>query len=233
MGKKSTHGHDATDVVDLSTRDSDGAQKLAAALQSDRSPEMRRRRWIVGISLVGVTLAQIMTLKQVGILGRLPDLPGDEVSDRVVDDGHAYKRLETPNAVLQIISYGATAALAAMGGSNRSRETPWLPLALLGKTAYDSFISVKQAQEAIGRREQVSVYPALSLLGAFACLGLAAIDALSAGKSVGGKGAEAWPGVRDGFKDRTGGLTDRGSALWARGRELAGRGGGLFSRATH
>lgn len=230
MGKKTTRGHDATDVVDLSTRDSDAAARLGAELRFDDSAEMKRRRWIVGISLLGVTLAQIMTLKQVGLVRQLPDLPGDEASDRVVDDGHAYKRLETPNAVLQIISYGATAALAAMGGSNRSKEAPWLPLALLGKTAYDSFISVKQAQEAVGRREQVSVYPALSLVGAFACLGLAAYDALGAGKAVSARGADAWPGLRDGARDRTRGLTERGSALFARGREL---GSGLFSRATH
>jgi hypothetical protein len=233
MGKKTLKGHDATDVVDLSTRDSDSAQRLGAQLRFDTSSEMRRRRWIVGISLVGVTLAQIMTLKQVGILKSVPDLPDRAGGERVVTDGHAYKRLETPAAVLQIISYGATAALAAMGGSNRSRETPWLPLALLGKTAYDSFISVKQGQEALSRREGVSLYPALSMVGAFACLGLAAVDALSAGKSVGSRGAHAWPGLRDGVRERAGGVTERGSALWARGRELAGRGGGLFSRATH
>lgn len=226
MGKKTSHGHDATDFADLSTRDGDSAQRLGAELRFDDSTEMRRRRWIVGISLVGVTLAQIMTLKQVGIVRSLPDLPSDGASDRVIEDGHAYKRLETPNAVLQIISYGATAALAAMGGSDRSRTAPWLPLALLGKTAYDSFISVKQAQEALGRREQVSAYPALSLLGAFACLGLAAVDALSAGKSVGAQGKQAWPGLRDGVGDRS-------SALWARGRDLADRGAGLFSRSTH
>lgn len=209
--------------ADLKTSDPTHAERLGQELRFDRSAEMRRRRWIVGISLIGVSLAQIMTLKQVGIVRSLPDLPVRDSDDAVVDDAHAYARLETPNAVLQIVSYGATAALAAMGGAQRAERMPWLPLALLGKTAYDGFVSVKQAQDAVGRREQVSVYPALSLVGAFVCLGLAAVDAFGAGKSMSARGAQAWPSVRDGVRQR-------GSALAERGRGWKDRGADLWSR---
>jgi len=206
---------------DLSTESYDAAGRLGLELREDRSAEMQRRRWVVGLSMLGVTLAQLMALQQTGVVKRLPDLPlPGEDSNRVHEDAHAYKRLATPNAILQVISFGATAALAAMSGSDRARRQPWLPLALFAKTGYDSFIAVKQAQEAVGRKQRVSSYAAVSALSSFACLAIAAIDAATAGRGVAAEGARRYPQVRDAARERSSRLIERGSNV--RDRAMAG-----------
>jgi hypothetical protein len=50
----------------------------------------------------------------------------------------AYQYLSTPDALLGLVSYGVTAWLASMGGENRARTQPWLPLMLAGKVAIDA-----------------------------------------------------------------------------------------------
>lgn len=44
-------------------------------------------------------------------------------------------------------SYAATMALAAMGGKNRAKEKPWLPLALAGKTLVDAFQAARLTRD--------------------------------------------------------------------------------------
>ncbi len=46
-------------------------------LRETTSPELRRRRWMVGLSLVCAAIGRIATLCQVGIRKRLPDPPSD------------------------------------------------------------------------------------------------------------------------------------------------------------
>lgn len=66
-----------------------------------------------------------------GIIRHLPDPPLAVFdSDRVNASNYAYKRAQTPDAVLMILTYGLTARLASAGGKNRARTQPWLPVAM-------------------------------------------------------------------------------------------------------
>lgn len=51
----------------------------------------------------------------------------------------AYEKLETPDAVLGMVNYGVTMILAAMGAPNRAETQPWIPLALVAKTGFDTY----------------------------------------------------------------------------------------------
>ncbi len=122
--------------------------ELSRELRLHQSPDLRRRRWLIGLSLAGVALGQVVGLFQTGILRHLPDPPvGPFDSDRVDASDYAYKRLQLPDAFLMIGTYAVTAALAAAGSEDRARETPWLPVAMAAKTAYDVATNLLLARE--------------------------------------------------------------------------------------
>ena len=121
---------------------------LSRELRLATGPDLRRRRWILGLSLLGTLMAQIVTLLQMGLLRRLPDPPvGPFDSDRVDASDYAYKRLAMPDGVLMLLTYGATAALAAAGGRDRAERMPALPIALAAKTGWDVATNLKLARE--------------------------------------------------------------------------------------
>ena len=122
--------------------------ELSRELRLHRSPDLRRRRWLIGSSFLGVALGQIVGLYQTGILRRLPDPPvGPFDSERVDASDYAYKRLQVPDAFLMVGTYAVTAGLAAAGCEDRSRTKPWLPVAMGAKAAFDVATSLKLAGE--------------------------------------------------------------------------------------
>ena len=80
----------------------------------------------------------VIALYQMGLLKHLPEPPLPIFdADRVDASEEAYKRFSTPDAILGLGSYAATMGLAAMGGSDRARKAPWIPLALAAKVGFD------------------------------------------------------------------------------------------------
>ncbi len=122
--------------------------QLSRELRTGQSPDLTNRRWIIGLSLLGAAAGQIVTMYQTGIIKRLPDPPIPYIdSNKVNASDYAYKRLDTPDAVIMIVTYGLTAWLAAAGGKNRAQDQPWLPIALGVKTIADVATNLKLAQE--------------------------------------------------------------------------------------
>jgi uncharacterized membrane protein len=145
------------------------------------SPDLRRRRWILGLSLLGTLAAQIVTLFQMGLVRRLPDPPiGPFDSGRVDASDYGYSRLQTPDAALMLVSYSITAALAAAGGRDRAVEAPALPVALAAKTAWDSVSAVKLGQEEWAQNRALCAYCQVATVASLASLALALPEALRA-----------------------------------------------------
>ncbi len=145
--------------------------QLSKELRSATSPDLRRRRWLVGLSLLGSTIGQVVTLYQFGIVRHLPDPPGRLFdSNRVNASTYAYKRLQMPDAVLMIGTYAVTAALAAAGPENRAERTPLLPVALAAKTLFDVATNLILAREEWQENQALCAYcqtaSALSLASA-------------------------------------------------------------------
>ncbi len=99
---------------------------------------MARRRAMIGASLAALGSLGVIALYQLGLIAHLPDppLPGFD-ADKVHGSAEAYAILSTPDAMLGLGSYAATAALAAMGAPDRATTRPWIPLALAAKVAFD------------------------------------------------------------------------------------------------
>ncbi|MBX9583705.1 MAG: vitamin K epoxide reductase family protein [Gemmataceae bacterium] len=113
-------------------------RRLSHELREETSPDLRRRRWVIGLSLLGVAAAKVVPLYQTGLIRRLPDPPLPKIdSNKVNASDYAYKRLQTPDGLLMLVNYAVTAAVAGAGGKDRARDQPWLVVATGAKTVYD------------------------------------------------------------------------------------------------
>ena len=111
--------------------------ELRAELQKGKSRKLRRRRAIIGLSLVGMGAMTAVSLLQTGIVKHLPDPPVDNFdSDKVNSSAIAYA-LGAPDGTLSLASFAANIPLAAFGGANRAEVQPLIPLLAAGKSVVE------------------------------------------------------------------------------------------------
>jgi uncharacterized membrane protein len=106
-------------------------QMLRAELQQDESAAMKRRRAIVGASMVGGVAMGIVTLLQMGVVRHLPDPPTRKPNfdtDKVNSSDEAYG-YGMPDGPLALAMHSLNLALAAAGPPNRAKRRPYLPIA--------------------------------------------------------------------------------------------------------
>ncbi|MGN6625479.1 MAG: vitamin K epoxide reductase family protein [Tepidisphaeraceae bacterium] len=120
------------------------AHRLSDYLREGHDSDLARRRGVVALSLASVGTLGVIALYQTGWLRKVPGPPVKGFDGcRVNSSDQAYQLLSTPDALLGLTSYGVTAALAAMGGPDRPRRQPWIPLALAAKAATDALAALK------------------------------------------------------------------------------------------
>jgi uncharacterized membrane protein len=102
---------------------------LRRDLRSSNDPGLLLRRAIVGFSFIGTACMAVTTLFQMGMLRHLKDPPirGFD-SDKVNASDLAYG-WGMPDSPLSIGSHATAIALAALGGADRARKQPWVPIA--------------------------------------------------------------------------------------------------------
>ncbi|WP_019587112.1 vitamin K epoxide reductase family protein [Deinococcus apachensis] len=148
--------------------------QLSRELREARTPDLHRRRWIIGLSLLGAAMGQIVTLYQTGIIRRLPDPPLRIFdSSRVDASDYGYKRLNTPDAVMMVVSYGATAWLAAAGGKDRASNLPLLPVMMGLKILGDAATAVELGREEWRENKALCAYCQVATIASLASLPLA------------------------------------------------------------
>ena len=127
----------------------DGAAAMVRNdLRNGDSALLQRRRAVVGLSIFSTAVLGAVALFQVGVLRKLPNPPLPHFdAERVNGSTEAYSKLRTPDALLGMASYAATACLAGMGSESRWRETPLVPLAMTAKTAVDAALAAKLSLE--------------------------------------------------------------------------------------
>ncbi len=123
--------------------------QLSRELRLGHLPDLQRRRWTVGLSFGGAVIGMVVSAYQSGLLKKLPDiLPGKIFDAEQVDaSDYAYKRLQTPDGFLMVLTYAATAALAAAGGQYRAKRQPILPIAAAAKAWSDLVTCLVLARE--------------------------------------------------------------------------------------
>ncbi len=165
-------------------------QQLSLELRKGNTPDLQRRRWIIGLSVVGVAMGQIVTLYQTGIIRHLPDPPiGIFDSDKVDASNYAYKRANQPDAPAMMITYGATAALASMGGQNRATQSPWIPIAMGAKLLTDVATNLMLAREEWAENKKLCTYCQTASLVSIVSVVLAWPEVRSAINHLRGRGS--------------------------------------------
>ena len=148
--------------------------QLSRELREGDAPELNNRRLIVGLSLVGVGMAQIVSLYQIGIVKHLPDPPLDVFdSDKVDASDYAYKRLLTADGFLMLMSYATTAWLAGTGGEKRSQTHPLLSLLMGAKILLDLVSAAELAREEWNDNKKLCPYCQTATLASIGSLVLA------------------------------------------------------------
>lgn len=159
--------------------------QLSRELRTDSGDIMRLRRWVVGLSLFGASMGQLVGAFQTGLLPALPDPKGGLFNATKVDaSGYAYKRLQTPDGLLMIATYAVTAILAGAGGRDRARDQPWLPLAQAAKVGYDVFTNVKLFQEEWRTNGKLCQYCLAANLASWASALLTLPEAMQAARTL-------------------------------------------------
>ena len=158
--------------------------ELSRQLRQGDNPDLSKRRWIVGLSLIGTLMAQIVALYQVGIIKHLPDPPlAIFDSDKVDASDYAYKRFATPDGFLMLISYATTAWLVGAGGAKRAEESPGWSLAMGAKIALDLVSAAELAREEWNDNKKLCAYCQTATLASLASLALAVPEVVRAWKN--------------------------------------------------
>jgi uncharacterized membrane protein len=162
-------------------------QQLSHELRQGSSPDLTRRRWILGLSLVGTAMGQIVSLYQTGIVKHLPDPPPHRLfnADKVDASTYAYKRLATPDALIMVVSYGLTAARA--GGAQRATESPLLPVAMGTKVLIDAATAVQLGREEWQENKALCAYCQVATAISLASVVLALPEVLKAAQKLFGR----------------------------------------------
>jgi uncharacterized membrane protein len=106
----------------------ESAEALRDYQQHSQDEEMEFRRALVGVSLIGIAAMGIVTLFQTGIVKGLPDPPVGNFHTEKVNSSHEAYRRGTPDAPLAVTAHSVNIVLATLGGRDRPRRTPWLPI---------------------------------------------------------------------------------------------------------
>lgn len=118
-----------------------GPQRLRRELQEASTDSLRRRRAVIGLSLVGAAAMAAVTLLQTGIVRHLPDPPLEGFdSDKVNSSDTAYM-LGVPDGAVSLASLAANVPLAAFGGARRAQEQPLVPLVAAGKAVVEAAVA--------------------------------------------------------------------------------------------
>lgn len=166
-------------------------QNLRRELQEEQTRDLRLRRAIIGLSLVGMGAMAAVTLFQIGVIKHLPDPPIEDFdSDKVNSSDTAYA-LGVPDGAMSLASLAANIPLAAFGGANRAEETPLVPLAAAAKATIEAAVAGWYFYQMPTKEKAWCGY---CIIGAMTNWGIAALTLMEAKK--------AWRTLAGGSSDK-------------------------------
>ncbi len=120
-------------------------EELGQSIRHHDRPEMRHRRAIVGVSLVGMAAMGVVTLLQMGIVKKLPDPPTDtpNFDTKKVNTSKEAFSYGMPDGPLVLVTHATMVAIAAAGPANRYENRAWLPIASLGIALPQALMAAK------------------------------------------------------------------------------------------
>jgi uncharacterized membrane protein len=155
-------------------------QKLRRELQESNVSDLKARRAVIGLSLLGIGAMTAVTLFQTGVVKHLPDPPIDNFdSDKVNSSDTAYA-LGVPDGALSLASLAANIPLAAFGGENRAEAMPLVPIAAAAKATVEAAVAGWYFYQMPTKEKAWCGY---CIVGAAANFGIAALTLVEAKKA--------------------------------------------------
>jgi uncharacterized membrane protein len=171
------------------------SHELSRYLRQGHDVGLQRRRGVVCLSLAAAGAMGLIAAYQVGLIRRLPEPPGFD-SGKVSGSDEAYSHVKTPDALLGLGSYAVTAILAAAGGRDRARHSPWLALAATGKVVVDAVAGLKLTWDEWARQKAFCFYCLIATVATLGMLPLVVPEAREAVRALGfGRGRSGPSGV--------------------------------------
>jgi uncharacterized membrane protein len=148
------------------------AAALSDAWRTARpGPELRRRRRVVGGTMLSTACMAVATLYQTGVLRRIPELPVPGFdANRVEASAQAYQVLKMPDAPLGVVSFGLTAALASAAGAGPGPGTQAVRVALGLKALVDVAYSAKLMSDQVTKHGRLCSWCLTTTVGAAVAL---------------------------------------------------------------
>lgn len=157
------------------------AKELSRELRCGKGGHLDNRRRIVLSTLTASGCMALISLYQMGILKRLPELPVKGLDAEKVDASpDAYAHLQMGDAFIGMISYAVTAGLAAMGGKTRVATAPLIPLALAAKAGADAAQAARLGYQQYARHRAACMWCLIAATATFATLAFALPEAKEA-----------------------------------------------------
>jgi len=164
-------------------------EALSDELRNGTGDDLARRRRVVGLSLVAAGSMGLISLYQMGIIKHLPEPPLPRLdADKVDASAEAYSRFATPDGFLGLGSYAMTMSIAAMGGQDRVRTMPWVPIALAAKVVFDAYQAGRLTVDQATKERAFCSWCLLSAACTFATVPLVIPEARAAIRHLTGKG---------------------------------------------
>ncbi|HZH35302.1 MAG TPA: vitamin K epoxide reductase family protein [Pyrinomonadaceae bacterium] len=116
-------------------------QKLRRELQENQTRDLRLRRRIIGLSLLGMGAMAAVSLFQTGIIEHLPDPPLNSFDSDAVNSSDTAYALGAPDGTISLVSLAANIPLAAFGGADRAETMPLVPLAAAAKATVEAGVA--------------------------------------------------------------------------------------------
>lgn len=152
-------------------------QDLRRELQDGQNKNLKLRRGIIGLSLLGIGAMAAVSLFQTGIVKHLPDPPlPDFDSDKVNSSDTAYA-LGVPDGTVSLASLAANIPLAAFGGADRTEKLPLVPLAAAAKASIEAVVAGWYFYQMPTKEKKWCGY---CIIGAAANVGIAALSLMEA-----------------------------------------------------
>jgi uncharacterized membrane protein len=156
------------------------AERIRTALREGDGPSLYRRRRIAALATVGLVDFGLISLYQIGVLRRLPDLPGDLFDSNQVNAAEAAYRLGLPDGTTGAGLYAALLMAASAGGSRETGRRPLFSKVLLGLALSGAAAAAVYLWEMIFRQRKACPYCLVGAAVNFTILPLAWREAIEA-----------------------------------------------------
>lgn len=163
-------------------------EELRKQTRRDRSPNMKRRRGLVAVSLAGIAAMAFTSMLQMGMVRRLPDLPGRRFNTKRVNLSDEAFSYGGPDSPIVILMHAVNMVLATTGGADRARHHPWLPMLAASLAGAQSVMAAKYLFYQMPYVDEAYCpYCIVDAFTHFATLGLVLPEAVEAAENVFGR----------------------------------------------